>query len=75
MNNFMVLFYALFLHHVVFTLLISFSPAEMATVELQTNLYFLYFLFFLKKLKFSVSENTVISFRSKKAWDFFFFFL
>lgn len=38
------------------------------TAELQTNFYFLVFL----KIKFSVSGNTVISFRSKKAWDYFF---
>lgn len=48
----------------------SFSLAEMPKVELQTGLYF-YFLVF-KKFKFSVSENTVISFRSKTAWDFSF---
>lgn len=36
--DFMVLFYATFLLRVLFTL--SFSPAEMLKVELQTNLYF-----------------------------------
>lgn len=45
MNNFMLLFYAVFvLHHDDFSLN-PFMPAEAPTRELQTNLYFYFLLF------------------------------
>lgn len=64
-NSFMLFFF--FLQH--FDAFNSYSPAEMPTVELQTNIVFISFF----KVQFSVSDNTVISFQSKGRMGLFSF--
>lgn len=46
------------------------SSFFLASRNAQRPIFIFIFLFF--KIKFSPSENTVISFRSRKAWVFFF---
>lgn len=69
MNNFMMLFYALFFFSRIINL-VQFEflhASRFAHGSAPDQSFFLF-----SKLKFSVSGNTVISFRSKKAWEFYF---
>lgn len=65
-------FNSLFLHHVVFTLL---TPPPLQVEAPGWSSFFIFFsCFVFYYYKFSVSENTVLSFRSKGSMGFLLFF-